>query len=128
MNESVVMYKRAFWQDHLSISCTILKKLANQEYTIYGFNFDMKYYFQPESFFLPEGKYLAPDDQYFAQVFSKTYFDLDSKSIYYRDFLTEDTTSLLGNKIEGGRELEKRQAEVVMKKTVMKSTPQPQQE
>ena len=120
MNESIVMYKRAFWQDHLSISCTILKKLANQEYTIYGFNFDMKYYFKPESFYLAEGKHLSPDDQYFSQVFSKTYFDLDSKTIYYKDFLTEETASLLDSKFEGSRELEKRQAEQVMKKTVMK--------
>lgn len=118
-NESVVVYKKGFFQDHISISCTIMKRLANQEYTIYGYNFDMRYYFKSETFFLPESKAIRPDTRYFDEVFSKTLFDLDSKTLYYKDFLIEDASGLMGKSLGLGREQEKRQAEVVLKKTVM---------
>lgn len=117
LRESIVVFKKSFLQhDFESVSCTILKRLATQEYTIYGYNYDFKYYFRPETFVtdfeqLAKYKKTRTEDDYFEEVFQNTYFDPETKTLYFKDFLIEEPAKLTSLKREDHSEVEKRKAE-----------------
>jgi hypothetical protein len=124
--ESIVMFKKTFIQhDFESVSCTILKKLSSHEYTIYGYNFDRKCYLQPESFTIDESDPAAVsaimDPDYFENVLTKTYFDNETRTLYFQDFLIEDPSALVVLKRNDHNDAERRKAELFMVKLSRKN-------